>query len=121
MRGLTLLLTLVFAIGVSAPCASSRARGVDSARSTGQLHSHSEKRGELPCHAHAASAALKAPCPCGCDERAPGAASLGSLGVALLQPAEPMPSADGAGPLPHAEWAWPRARGSAVEKVPRAA
>jgi hypothetical protein len=121
MRGLTLLLTLVFAVGASAPCVGNRASGVDTASQRGELHAHSENPDEPTCHAHAAPALLKAPCPCGCDERAPGATGLGSLGVALLQPAEPVPSADGAGPLAHAEGACPRAPGSAIEKVPRAA
>jgi hypothetical protein len=116
-RWLTLLLTLVFSLGASLPCASTR----DFASELGHLTAAPGNPDEPPCHPHAAPTALKAPCPCGCEEHPPGATSLGSLGVALLQRSDSVPSALGTSRLGSRQRAWPRAPARAIEKVPRTA
>jgi hypothetical protein len=121
MRLATLLLTLAFALGALSPCAfDSRAAAERHAAPSGDAHA-ARRADAPPCHG-APVAAVKAPCRCGCDKRATGAISLGSLGVAILPPAahaapisKPAPRGDATLP------ALASAPARAIEKVPRVA
>lgn len=121
MRLATLLLTLAFALGALAPCAfDSRAVAERHAAPSGDAHA-AQRAGAPPCHG-APAAVVKAPCRCGCEKRATGAISLGSLGVAILPPAvHAAPAPKRAPPTETPPPALTSAPARAIEKVPRVA
>jgi len=121
MRLATLLLTLAFALGALAPCRFARSEGAAMRAAAHGPAQHASRAGGPPCH-DAPAAVVKAPCTCGCDKRAPGAVSLGSLGVALLARAGDLPlHPGGAHAVPAPPAAFASAPAAALEKVPRAA